>query len=155
MAAAALVLLVTLMFMIGAPRPHRSLQPWALAIVNLGSLMVGVGAPLGVLANIPAIGVLEHPLVHRASRVGVGESRATWRCVTTRLPERRIRCQRARVISATADQSSVERRSSSIADSNNDLKAGLVGSAVPVSAAACSARPRSFSPSATLNPTGP
>jgi hypothetical protein len=48
MAAAALVLLVTLMFMIGAPRPHKSLQPWALAIVNLGSLMVGVGAPLGV-----------------------------------------------------------------------------------------------------------
>jgi hypothetical protein len=66
MAAAALVLLVTLMFMIAASRPHRSLQPWALALVNLGSLMAGVGAPLGVLASVAAIGVLEHPLVHRA-----------------------------------------------------------------------------------------
>lgn len=87
MAIAALALFATLMLVIGALRRRiqlqrtgdsgnrRSMRPdgsrewWALAIADLGYLLVGVGAPSAALAGLPALGVVEHPMVHVAGVV--------------------------------------------------------------------------------------
>lgn len=51
-------------------RPDGSLEWWALAITDLGYLLVGFGAPLAAIAGMPTIGVLEHPLL-RGAGIGV------------------------------------------------------------------------------------
>lgn len=50
-------------------RPDGSLEWWALAIADLGYLMVGAGAPLAAIAGMPPLSVLEHPLLRGA---GIG-----------------------------------------------------------------------------------
>ncbi|KWX20529.1 protein-S-isoprenylcysteine methyltransferase [Mycolicibacterium wolinskyi] len=45
-------------------RPDGSLEWWALAIADVGYLLVGVGAPIAALAGLPALGVLDRVWVH-------------------------------------------------------------------------------------------
>lgn len=44
-------------------RPDGSLEWWALAVADIGYLMVGVVAPLADLAGLPPLAVIDHPMV--------------------------------------------------------------------------------------------
>lgn len=44
-------------------RPDGSLEWWALALADVGYLLVGVGAPAAALTGMSAISVLQHPWV--------------------------------------------------------------------------------------------
>ncbi|AMO62341.1 protein-S-isoprenylcysteine methyltransferase [Mycolicibacterium phlei] len=45
-------------------RPDGTLEWWALALADLGYLLVGVGAPAAALAGLPPLAVLDQPWVH-------------------------------------------------------------------------------------------
>jgi len=82
MAYAALGLFVVLMLVVGAWRRRiqlartgdsgnrrswradGTLEWWALAIADVGYLLVGVGAPMAALVGLPALGILDRAWVH-------------------------------------------------------------------------------------------
>lgn len=50
-------------------RPDATLEWWALALADVGYLLVGIAAPAAALAGTPALGIVERPWVHAAGAV--------------------------------------------------------------------------------------